>query len=134
MATKGRSVSTQRGGNTLVNVLIGAGVALVLSMVAPMLGQVVGGGVAGYLQKEGETAGAKVGGIAGLVSAIPGLLLAGLVIIPFVFLPLLGGDLAGFAIFSGVGLVFLLVIAASSILFSGILGAVGGYVGAMLYE
>lgn len=132
MATTQRS-RTRSDGNTLVSVLAGAAVAFVLSSFAPLLAQVVGGGVAGYLQKAGTTEGAKVGAIASVVSSIPGLLLLAL-FVPFVFLPFLGGDLAAGALFSGVGLVFILGVLVFSIVSAAVLGAVGGYVGAAMEE
>lgn len=140
MAADQRTFADGRAGKTTGNVLIGAVLALAVSTVMPMLGQVLGGGVTGYLQAEGRKTGGKLGAIAAVLSGIPALLLVVLFFVPFVFLPLLGagggaeGDLAAFTAISGT----FLVVAVGAVLFSlvagAVFGAVGGYVGAMAHE
>lgn len=140
MASEQRSFVDKRAGDTVINVVLGAVVALAVSMVFPMIGQALGGGVSGYLQQQGRRTGGKLGAIAAVLSGIPALIFVALVFIPFVFLPLLGagsgaeGDLAAFSVISGT----FLVVAVGGLLFSlvtaAVFGAVGGYVGAMLHE
>lgn len=56
-------------GNTWLNALIGAGVAIVFSFIP--FSTLLGGAVAGYLQKGDYGAGAKVGALAGLIALLP---------------------------------------------------------------
>lgn len=111
------------GRSTLVNALVGAAVTVVLSFVP--FSSIVGGAVAGYLQRGDVGEGATVGAIAGFLAMIPWAL----------FLFLAGGVLAfgmmgaaprGF-LFGGLGIV-------SILLFLGVyvigLSVVGGVVGA----
>lgn len=133
MATQQTTFVDRRRGDTLVNILIGALVAFLLSSFVPLLAQILGGGVAGYLQQEGRTQGAKVGAIANLLSSIPGIAML-LLFVPFVFLFFLGGDLAMGALLSGLGLVVILGIIVFAAVTAAILGAFGGYVGAVVFE
>lgn len=133
MATQQQSFVEKRRGDTWVNVLIGAVAAFAGSSFLPIGAQFLGAGVAGYLQDTTRTDGAKVGAIAAALSSIPGLAIAFLVFIPFVLLPLLGGDLA-FGAISGVLLLVVVAIVVGGVLASAVVGAAGGYLGAMVAE
>ncbi|MGM0591103.1 MAG: DUF5518 domain-containing protein [Halobacteriota archaeon] len=56
-------------GNTLLNALVGAVVSVVTTFLP--FSPVIGGGVAGYLQKGDLSDGAKVGALAGVIAMIP---------------------------------------------------------------
>jgi len=107
--------------STALNALVGAGVTL---LTAPMLpvAAVIGGAVAGSLQRGDPVEGATVGALSGLVAALPAFLLVWLVL---AFL-LLGGEvlalasLVAFAVFVAVLGYFVVA------------GAVGGALGAYL--
>jgi uncharacterized BrkB/YihY/UPF0761 family membrane protein len=133
MATGQRSFVDKRRGDTVINVIIGAVVAVVLSSFMPLLAQVIGGAIAGYLQQESRSQGAKVGAIANVLASIPAILLV-LLFVPFLGVFFLGGDLALGAFFSGVGL----IVIAAGILFAiasaAVVGALGGYLGVVMNE
>lgn len=104
--------------STWINALIGAVVTIVLSftMVSPILG----GMVAGYLER---SEGIRVGTIAGVIAAIPVLLLMFIAIMMFGF----------FMGFAGMMVAFLPFIAAFFLLAYIIgLSALGGYLGVYL--
>lgn len=63
----------RKGSSTLINALIGAVAALVLSFIP--LSTILGGVVAGYLEAGTNEDGLKVGAIAGLIMFVPFLLL-----------------------------------------------------------
>lgn len=117
-------------GDTLLNAVIGAVVTVVLSftVVSPLLG----GGVAGYLQRGTRKGGAKVGALAGALAFLPFVLLLFLGIGFFAALPMTGGrvGLPGFVEL----LVVLLVIFPLLLLWNVGLAAVGGYLGVYLYD
>jgi len=117
-------------GDTLLNAAIGTAVTVLLSFtgVSPLLG----GGVAGYLQQEGRTSGATVGAVSGLVASVLFLVFSAL------FFGLFRFGLAPAVAFSAPGgpeLLVLLVIAVPMVAVWNVgLGALGGYVGAYIYE
>lgn len=110
-------------GNTLLNALIGAVVSVVVAFIP--FSTVIGGAVAGYLQKGDQSDAIKVGALAGVFAAIP-LVFAIMVlgtVIPF--LPAFGvpGSLSAiFGIFAFMILTFVL-------LYSVGLSALGGVIG-----
>lgn len=119
-------------GDTLLNAAVGAAVTVVLSFtgVSPLLG----GGVAGYLQRESRTSGATAGALSGALAFVPALL--------FVVLGL-GALLAGpmRTMGGGIGLpggaellAVLLVLLPLLLVWHVGLGAIGGYLGAYLRE
>lgn len=108
-------------GETLKNAGIGAAVSIVLFFL--LLSPVLGGAVAGYLQRGDGAEGARVGALSGLIAAVPGTLLAVLVVSVFTVAPPGGGGMGFFAV---VVLGSLLVVG----LYGAALGAVGGLVGA----
>lgn len=115
-----------RAPSTLLNALVGAAVAIVLSMLP--FSTVLGGAVAGYLEGGDYRSGATVGAIAGLVAFVPFVAIAG------VFLALFAGltfpePAVQVALWVGVFLV--LVVAA---IYTVGLAAVGGVVGIYVRE
>jgi hypothetical protein len=100
----------------VLNAIIG-GVAGILLAFIP-LSPVLGGGIAGYLQRGPREAGLKVGAGAGLV-----------MLLPYVLLMLLGlgGTPAAFGVFA------LLLIGMMALYTVG-LSALGGYLGVYVYE
>ena len=110
-------------GNTLINALIGAVVAVVLAFIP--FSTVLGGAVAGYLQGGDQSAAIKVGALAGVFAAIPlvfvMVLLGG--IIPF--LPAFGSAGAMGALFG----IFAFVALLFALLYSVGLSALGGVLG-----
>ncbi len=63
-------------GDTYINALIGAAVTVLLSFTG--FSPILGGGVAGYLQRGDRSDGIRVGAISGAMAAIPFLLLFGI--------------------------------------------------------
>lgn len=123
-------------GDTLLNAVVGAAVTVVLSFtgVSPLLG----GGVAGYLQREGRRRGATVGALSGALAALPSLVVvvAGLLlfagVVPMGMGPMMG---RGFGVPGGVGPVMLLFVLLPALLVWNVgLGAAGGYLGAYVRE
>lgn len=120
-------------GDTLINAVIGAVVTVVLSFTA--VSPILGGAVAGYLQRGDRSRGIRVGAIAGVLAALPFVALVFLVFGVFLsvgFMGRMGGPFAGAPGVAGgfgfVGLVFLLFALAYSVGLS----ALGGYVGSYL--
>lgn len=110
-------------GNTVVNALIGAAVTVVLSFTA--FSPILGGAVAGYLQRGTPEDGVRVGVLSGAISSIPFLFLLGL-FSSFLFAgSLLGG---GFGVAGGFT-VFLLFVFFVALVWNVGLGALGGYIG-----
>ena len=114
-------------GKTLLNILIGAVVTLVVSVVPAVqaLAPAVGGGVAGYLQNRGIGGGMKVGAGVTLVFMIPAAVLI-LVFSSFIaaVVPMVGAGM-----FTGTVLFFvLLVVFFWTLVLAIVGGAVGGAV------
>ncbi|WP_348613613.1 DUF5518 domain-containing protein [Halobaculum rarum] len=112
--------------DTLKHAAIGAAVSLVTFFLP--FSPVIGGGVAGYLHGPDRTEGAKVGGLSGLLAAVPGAVLVTLVASIFVIVG--PGQRSALLVAFAVFLVALLF----TVIYGGILGAVGGFVGAVLNE
>lgn len=111
-------------GNTFMNAVVGAIATLVLSFLP--LSPVLGGGIAGYLQRGPQQEGAKVGGLAGLLAAIP-LFLSLLFVVPlFVIAPFGVPNIPMNALWFVV--VLLLIVGVYTVGF----GIVGGIVGTYL--
>lgn len=126
-------------GDTLLNAAIGGAVAIVTAAVLGPASPVLGGGVAGYLQRGSSKDGAAVGAISGMVALVPLLvffaLFAAIGIAPAIGLfgafpgPMAGAP-EGFAAGSVlVAVLFLFVAAVAAFSIVG-LGAIGGVVGA----
>lgn len=111
---------------TLKHAVVGAVVSLVTFFLP--FSPVIGGGVAGYLHGPDRTEGAKVGGLSGLLAAVPGAVVGTFVLSIFVIAG--PGQRSGLLVVFAFFLVVLLVGA----LYGGVLGAAGGYVGAYLNE
>ncbi|MFB6296765.1 MAG: DUF5518 domain-containing protein [Halobacteriales archaeon] len=108
--------------NTLLNALVGAVVTLVTAPLLPFAA-IVGGGVAGYLERGTVEEGAVIGAVSGAIAAIPSFF----VVWAFLaFLALGGFELLGFASLFGV-VVFLGVVG-----YFVVAGAAGGAAGAYL--
>ncbi|MFC4357958.1 DUF5518 domain-containing protein [Halobium salinum] len=113
--------------STLVNAVVGAVVTTVLSFTG--FSPIVGGAVAGYLQREPPKQGAKVGALSGLLAAVPFLLV--LLLGGFLFFGGFAGR--GFGVPGGLELVIVLfVLLPALFLWNVALGAAGGYLGASL--
>jgi len=112
--------------NTLKHAAIGAAVSLVTFFLP--FSPVIGGGVAGYLHGSDRTEGAKVGGLSGLLAAVPGAVLVTLVASIFVIVG--PGQRSALLVAFAVFLVALLF----TVVYGGVLGAAGGFVGAVLNE
>lgn len=108
-------------GDTLLNAVLGAVVTVVFSFTgfSPLLG----GAVAGYLQRRGRAEGARVGALSGAIATVPFLLLVAVAFGTF-------GLFAGGG-FSG-GLVLLPLFLVLVVAWNVGLGAAGGYLGVYL--
>lgn len=116
-------------GDTLLNAGIGAVVTIVLSFTG--ISPVLGGAVAGYLQRGTRRAGAKVGGISGAVAFLP---FVGVLVLGFGFF-LAGPTMGGFGVPGGVELLIVVLVVVPLLLLWNVgLGAVGGYLGTYLRE
>jgi hypothetical protein len=113
------------GTNTLVLAVVGALVAFLTAFVPGS--PVVGGLLVGWLHRDDPRQGGKVGALAGLLFALPTVFLTSLVFGVFVGASLFGAIPAAF------GLAAFLLFALGTAYTVG-LGAVGGYVGAILYQ
>lgn len=107
----------ERTSDTTLNAVVGGVVTIVVSFVP--FSPVFGGGVAGYLQRDG---GLRAGGLAGLVAAAPFVVLFGFLVA--------GLATAGFEIV-GVLMVVALALAVGYLI---VLSALGGYLGAVLAD
>lgn len=112
-------------GDTLLNALIGAVVSVILAFLP--FSTVLGGGVAGYLQKGTRNEGLRVGAISGAIALIPIFLIAS-VFGGFFFLSMLGVGPRGAL---GFGLLFFLALVLL-VVYTVALAAVGGYLGAYI--
>lgn len=110
-------------GDTLLNALIGAIVSVVFAFLP--FSTVLGGGVAGYLQRESREDGLRVGAYSGLIAAIPILLVV--VFIGSVFF--VG---AYFEPRAAIGFVFVFFAVVVALVYSVGLSALGGYLGAYI--
>lgn len=110
--------------DTLINAVIGAVVTVVLSFTA--FSPVLGGGVAGYLQRGDRSDGLRIGAISGFIATIPFLLLV-FFFGGFLFTGSMTGHglgiPGGFVVFLLFGFIFALVWTVG-------LSALGGYLGA----
>jgi hypothetical protein len=118
----------RRQGDTLINAIIGAIVSVVLSFTG--VGIILGGVAAGYLQNRGKGAGVKVGGLSGLIAAIPAFLV---ITLAFGSLSLFSLGAGGSGAFFGFGFLALVVLIFVAIVFVG-MGALGGLVGGVLAD
>ncbi len=110
--------------DTLLNAVIGAVASVVLSFVP--FSPVLGGAVAGYLEGGTGSDGLRVGAISGVLSLVVGAVFFALFFVAF------GAFLFGYGaprLFSAVGLLFLLVAAVVSALYTVGLSALGGWLG-----
>lgn len=108
--------------NTVANTLIGAVITVVTAPLLPFAA-IVGGGVAGYLQRGDLREGARVGALSGAVASIPAFLLVWFV----VGVLLLGADL-----FFALSTVFALGLFVAVVGYLVGAGALGGAIGAYL--
>lgn len=114
-------------GDTLLNAAVGAAVTVVLSFTG--VSPVIGGGVAGYLQRESRTRGAAVGALSGVLAFVPFLFVLALAFAFLVAGQLVRGVPGGVEL-----LVFLLLALPFVLLWNASLGAVGGYLGTYVRE
>lgn len=112
-----------RAPNTLLNALVGAAVTVITAFFVP-LSPLLGGAIAGYLEGADTGGGLKVGTLSGVIALIPLL-----VIVPFVLFVFVLEPIAAFSILLilTIGVAFLAVYTVG-------FGAIGGLVGAYLYE
>lgn len=111
-------------GDTIINAVLGAVVTVVFSFTG--VSPVLGGGVAGYLQRESRESGAKVGALSGAFAFIPAVLFIFVFSGFFLMGPMMGGGFAG-------GFMLLLVVPFFLAWNVG-LGALGGYLAVYLRE
>ncbi|MFB6114324.1 MAG: DUF5518 domain-containing protein [Halodesulfurarchaeum sp.] len=109
-------------GDTLLNAVIGAVISVVLAFLP--FSPVLGGAVAGYLQRGSRRGGLRVGAISGLITMLP-LFGVGVVFGGAFFVPVFGMDPGALL---SLGIVLIGVIA-FFVLYTVALAAVGGYVG-----
>lgn len=116
-------------GDTLINAVIGAVVTLVLSFTG--FSPILGGAVAGYLQRESRRSGVKVGALSGALAFIPFLLFASIFFGVF-----FGGTMgAGMGMPGGLELIVIFFILFPLFLAWNVgLGALGGYLGTVIRE
>ncbi|MFB6135398.1 MAG: DUF5518 domain-containing protein [Halobacteriaceae archaeon] len=108
--------------NALLNALVGAAVTVVTAPLLP-LAAVVGGGVAGYLQRGTPWDGAKVGALSGAIASLPALLVVWFVVGIF----FLGVDPL-FGLTSLLAAVFFVVVVGYLVGAGALGGALGAYV------
>lgn len=111
-------------GDTVINALIGAAVSVVLSFTA--FSPILGGGIAGYLQRGSPADGIRVGALSGAISSIPFLLFFGLFSSVLFAGPFRGTPGFGFA---GGFIVIILIGFVFAIAWTVGLSALGGYLG-----
>ncbi|MFT4891359.1 MAG: hypothetical protein ACI9YT_002291 [Halobacteriales archaeon] len=115
------------GSSTKMNALIGAVVAIVAGPLLPFAA-IVGGTVAGYLERGDLEAGARVGAFAGAIAAVPAVL--GVFLFSGFFLGFT--PLSGFAVAPIFVLFVLVVVPVYYLVAGGVGGAVGSYLRAEL--
>lgn len=117
-------------GDTLLNAGIGALVTVVFSFTG--FSPLVGGGVAGYLQRGTRRGGAKVGALSGGLAFLPFVILFVLFFGFFALAPMTGG---GFGMPGFIEVVVILLVVFPLLLLWNVgLSAVGGYLGVYLRE
>jgi hypothetical protein len=109
-------------GDTLLNAVVGALVTVVLSFTgfSPLLG----GGVAGYLQRGDRSEGARVGALSGAIATVPFVFILAVVVSVFGLFVAGGGPAE-----AGLGLVLGVVVFVFALAWNIALGAIGGYLG-----
>lgn len=123
-----RRESGEAGPDALTDAIVGAAVTALTAFVP--FSPVLGGGLAAYIHRGDRRAGAKVGGLSGLVASVP-------IAVLFVFL-VVGFGLAAADL--GLGLLAVAVGAAlvvgllGTVVYMVALGAIGGYLGVALTE
>lgn len=121
---------TGPGSDATKSVVAGAVAAFVVSRFLPVIGVGIGGAIAGNLHGEGKWPGAKLGAAAGLLQAIPDLVL-GLVFgiggFSGLLFPVLTGQTTG--VEAIMALVFATLFGGVVLVFAVVAGAVGGYLG-----
>jgi hypothetical protein len=115
-------------GDTLLNAVIGAVVTVLTSFVP--LSPVIGGAVAGYLQRRD---GPTVGALSGVLAAIPLVAVFGLFLAVFAAVIGLGAP-TEFLAFGALGAIGLVLLFLGLVVISAVLGALGGLLGVYLYE
>lgn len=115
------------GGETFTNALIGALVTIVATPVVPFA-PLLGGAVSGYLQGGDSRDGVTVGVIAGVLALIPLLLILIVLGNLFLFLFALTGE-GLLVLLSGLGLVAVVFLILSGLIYVVFLSALGGWVG-----
>lgn len=115
-------------GDTLLNAAIGAVATIVLTILP--FSPVLGGALAGYLQRGEYADGAKVGAISGAFAAIPVALIIMLVAAFFTIVPAGSGHL-GIGVFFSFIFVFALLVV---MVYTVGLGALGGVIGIALAD
>lgn len=114
--------------STFLNAVIGAAVTVVFAFLP--FSPVLGGAVAGYLQRDDYREGGKVGAISGVLATIPIAIFVTFVAAFFTIVPAVGGRM-GVGIFFG----FLFVVVATLFLLYTVgLSALGGVLGIVLAE
>lgn len=114
--------------STLLNAVIGAAATVVLTVLP--FSPVLGGAVAGYLERGDYREGATVGALSGVIAAIPMALFATVLLTLFTIVPTAGGRM-------GVGLFFgfmFLVVGLFFLLYTVGLSALGGVLGVVLAD
>lgn len=102
----------------IFNAIIGAVVSVLSSSVIGPLGPILGGGVAGYLERQD---GPTVGTLSGVIASLPLVVLVFFAGAFFLFIPE--------QLLAGVGVLIAIVAFVIIVLVSGLLGALGGYLG-----
>ncbi|MCU4718307.1 DUF5518 domain-containing protein [Halapricum hydrolyticum] len=111
-------------GDTVLNAVIGAVVTVVTTFIP--FSPVLGGAVAGYLQKEDSSTALKVGALSGAIAMLPFLLVVALLAGGLPFLPVFF-DVPG--AFAGIVVVFVIFAILASAVYVVGLSALGGYLG-----
>lgn len=120
--------SSPRAGKTFTNALLGAVATVVLAFVP--FSPILGGGIAGYLQRGTREQGVKVGALSGVLATVPVVVVVFLGVALFTIVPP-GADPLGVAVG---GLALALVVFLVAGIYTVALGALGGYLGAYLAE
>lgn len=102
----------------ILNAVIGAVVSILSSSVIGPLGPILGGGVAGYLERQD---GPTVGAFSGVIASLPLALLVLFAGAFFLFIPE--------QLLAGVGILVAIVAFVLILVVSALLGALGGYLG-----